>query len=174
MRHCATGERKFPYAAKTRQGAIATSATRQRESLSRAKEILACCRDDASLFGKRATCSQRERERERVRSVYSMRATASSSSARVTLPQYALVDPVRGFAIGIPRIHGMPDAPVEALTSVSKILLSFLRRLVTLALSSHVSQPPAEMSYHLLYAVMMMLLLLLFVFVGRTGRVFPR
>jgi len=100
------------------------------------------------------------------------RSARSSSSARVTLPQYALIDPIGGLAVGIPRIHEMPDAPVEALTSVSKVLLSFLRGLVTLALSSHVTQSPTEMSYHLLYAVMMMmlLLLLLLVFVGRTGR----
>lgn len=61
----------------------------------------------------------------------------------------------------------MPGAAVQTLASVPEVLPPLLRALVALALPPDVSQPPAEMPYHLLYAVMMVLLLLL---VGRAGR----
>lgn len=61
----------------------------------------------------------------------------------------------------------MPGAAVQALTPIPEVLAPFLRALVALALPSDVSQPPAEVPYHLLDAVMMMVLLL--VLVGRAG-----
>jgi len=87
---------------------------------------------------------------------------------RVTLPEYAFVDPVGGLAIDLLRTGDgvIPGAAVQTLTPVPEVLRPFLRALVALALPSDVSQPPAEVPYHLLYAVMMMLLLVL---VGRAG-----
>lgn len=88
---------------------------------------------------------------------------------RVTLPEYAFIDPVGGLAVGLLRTTGgvMPGTAVQTLTPIPEVLPTSLRALVALALPSDVSQPPAEMPYHLLYAVMMMVLLL--VFVGRAG-----
>lgn len=86
------------------------------------------------------------------------------------MPEYALVDPVGGLAVGLLQAAGgmVPGAAVQTLTPVPEVLPPFLRALVALALPPDVSQPPAEMPYHLLYAVMMMVLLLLLV--GRAGR----
>lgn len=93
------------------------------------------------------------------------------------LPEYALVDPVGSLAVGLLRRAAgsgggggglMPGAAVQALTPVPEVLAPpFLRALAALALPPDVSQPPAEVPYHLLYAVVMMRLLVL---VGRAGR----
>lgn len=92
----------------------------------------------------------------------------SVAFARVTLPEYAFVDPVGGLAVGLLQNGGgvMPGAAVQTLAPVPEVLPPFLRALVALALPSDVSQPSAKMPYHLLYAVMMMGLL---VFIGRAG-----
>lgn len=95
-----------------------------------------------------------------------------SPAPPVTLPEYALVNPVGSLAVGC-LLHRMPGAAVQALTAIPEVFLALLRALLALALPSDVSQPPAEMPYHLLYAVMMvvmMMMLLLLVLVRRAGR----
>lgn len=93
---------------------------------------------------------------------------SGGDSAFVTLPEYALVDPVGGLAVGL--LQTGRTAAVEALTAITEVLLALLRALLALALPPHVPQPPAEVPYHLLYAMMMMVMVVLLVLVGRAGR----
>lgn len=65
----------------------------------------------------------------------------SVAFARVTLPEYAFVDPVGGLAVSLLQNGGgmMPGAAVQTLTPVPEVLPPFLRALVALALPSDVS-----------------------------------
>lgn len=85
--------------------------------------------------GKRGSLEiRRDRQRARPR-------RGSNAFARVTLPEYALIDPVGGLAIGLLRTDGgiMPGAAVQTLTPVSEILAPFLWALMALTLPSDVS-----------------------------------
>lgn len=89
----------------------------------------------------------------------------------VTLPEYAFVDPISGLAIGVPQAR-YARTSVQTLASVPEIVLLLPRRVLALALPPDVSQPPAEVPYHLLDAVMVMVVRLFGVPCGarRRGR----